>query len=372
MAAITKDRIRALAGFKGADAPVTSCYLDVDGRRFPRHQDYQRELDMLIRRSMPTGATASVSEDVRRIESYVRAGLDRSDVRGLALFACHAHRFWEVVELPVRVRSQLVVNHSPAIAQLEAVAEESERFAVLLTDRQRARLFVFEMGQTVDRTELFDDLSRGDNEDSRSTASKARVDNQAEEMAHQHLRNAAKVTFELFQRNGFDHLILAATPEVAKDLHDCLHPYLRERVADRAAIAVNSTDEQIRRAAMEVEAGVERRKEAKAVARLREGVGAKNKAVAGLGPVLDALVQRRVDRLLVSDGYAEQGWRCEACGCLGLVGRSCPACAATMVEVDDIVEEALEEALIQSCRVEVCFANPDLDVLGRIGALLRY
>jgi hypothetical protein len=40
--------------------------------------------------------------------------------------------------------------------------------------------------------------------------------------------------------------------------------------------------------------------------------------------------------------------------------------------VDDVVEEAIEEAIVQSCDVEICVANADLDVLGRIGALLRY
>jgi hypothetical protein len=43
-----------------------------------------------------------------------------------------------------------------------------------------------------------------------------------------------------------------------------------------------------------------------------------------------------------------------------------------MVAVDDVVEEAVEAALAQSCRVEICVGNADLDVLGRIGALLRY
>jgi hypothetical protein len=43
-----------------------------------------------------------------------------------------------------------------------------------------------------------------------------------------------------------------------------------------------------------------------------------------------------------------------------------------MARVDDVVEEAVEEALKQSCRVEIVVANPDLDVLGRIGALLRF
>jgi hypothetical protein len=43
-----------------------------------------------------------------------------------------------------------------------------------------------------------------------------------------------------------------------------------------------------------------------------------------------------------------------------------------MEELDDGVEEAIDEAINQSCRVEICVGNADLDVLGRIGALLRY
>jgi hypothetical protein len=43
-----------------------------------------------------------------------------------------------------------------------------------------------------------------------------------------------------------------------------------------------------------------------------------------------------------------------------------------MEETDDVVEDAIQEALTQACRVQVCEDNADLDVLGRIGALLRY
>jgi hypothetical protein len=43
-----------------------------------------------------------------------------------------------------------------------------------------------------------------------------------------------------------------------------------------------------------------------------------------------------------------------------------------MDQVDDVVEEAVEDALAQACKVEICVGNADLDVLGRIGALVRY
>ena len=43
-----------------------------------------------------------------------------------------------------------------------------------------------------------------------------------------------------------------------------------------------------------------------------------------------------------------------------------------MEQAEDVVEEAVHEALNQSCHLEVCRDNADLDVLGRIGALLRF
>ena len=52
MVALTKDTIRILAAFQSADAPVVSLYLDVDGRHRPRPQEYERQLDRMVRDAM--------------------------------------------------------------------------------------------------------------------------------------------------------------------------------------------------------------------------------------------------------------------------------------------------------------------------------
>jgi hypothetical protein len=74
----------------------------------------------------------------------------------------------------------------------------------------------------------------------------------------------------------------------------------------------------------------------------------------------------------VSDDYREEGWRCPSSGRLAVIGPNSPTTGDRMVNIDNVVEEAVEEALNQGARVEVCVRNADLDVLGRIGALLRY
>ena len=86
MALLTEDGVRALAGFKGHDGPVTSCYLDVDGSRYPRPQELEHQLATLVRRARERGAVhPSVEADLRHIAQHVHQGLDRAHVRGLAM-----------------------------------------------------------------------------------------------------------------------------------------------------------------------------------------------------------------------------------------------------------------------------------------------
>jgi peptide chain release factor subunit 1 len=368
---ITEDAIRELASIRGEGAPVTSCYLDVDGRRLRRHQDVEQELDILLRRARQrANGTPSVHDDLRRIESFVRAGIDRSRTRGLAFFSCSADDIWRVVPLPVPVRNRVVINSMPALGQLEAVVQEMNRFGVLLADKQRARMFVFEMGELVDRSELFDALPR--DYDSRGEKERGTVQGHVDALSHQHLRRAADVAFAVFQEQRFEQLCIGAPDEIARELEQLLHPYLRDRLCGRIDVLPTASSGDVRRAALSVEAEQERRKEAALVGRLRDAVGARRRGVAGLDPVLAALGAHRVERLLLSDGYAAPGWLCEPCSVLFSKGPRCKACTGTMVELEDVVEEAVDRALAERCRVEICRGNADLDVLGRIGALLRF
>jgi peptide chain release factor subunit 1 len=374
--AITEDDIRSLASFKGEDAPVTSVYLDVDGGRHVRFQDVIRSAELMLKDVLQKhDGHPSVAADIQRVQELVRGGIDRSKTRGLAVFSCSAHDFWQVVELPVSVRDQVVVNHTPYVRQLEVVVDEYERFGLLLADKQRARVFVYELGEVIESTELLDPLPRGDDEGDHSVR-RDQLENHTSNVVHQHLRHAADAAFRVFQDRGFERLIIAAPEEIAGELRSMLHPYLQERVeAHCHNISVGASVEEIRAAAHAVEAEVERRKEAELVSRLRDAVGANRRGVGGLEATLKALVERRVEVLVVSHGYTHPGWRCPSCDhvCVKAgVGRACPVCEVEMHAVDDVVEEAVEDALNQSCEVEICVGNADLDVLGGIGAILRY
>ena len=370
MVPITAEAIKELAAFRSQGAPVVTCYLDVDGRRHPRPQDYEIELEHLIREARSREGGEAAGDDLDRIDAHVRAGLDRSTMRGLVLLSCAAEGFWKVIELPVPVQDRIVINAAPAVAQLEAVVQESARVGVLAVDKHRARIDVFELGELLQSSEVQDELPR--DIDSVGHGDRGDTSHHADEMVAQHLRHAARQAFEVFGDAGVRDVLLAAPDELVSALESDLHHYVTERLRGRLDVRIDTPFEEVREAVMAAEHELVVAREAQAVERLRAAAGAGAKGVAGLSDTLDALSESRVDTLLVSRGFGESGWRCDACGRLATVGRTCPRCGAEMAHADDVVEEAVDVAFANGCRVEVVEQSADLDVLGRIGALLRF
>jgi len=227
---LSGELVRRLAEH-GADGAVVSLYLDVDGRRHIRPADYEADFERMARPRMEPSAV-DVVKPLQKIRLWIQAGFDRSRVRGVAAFA--GPGLFETVELPVPVRNQLVVNETPHVGQLEAVLDNHERIGVLLADRQRARVFVLELGELVDQTELFDRLPR--HEDDKGDRRRDQVHDHQDAVAQHHLRRAAAAAFEAFQERGFEHLVLGAPEEMANELERSLHAYLRERLVDRKSV----------------------------------------------------------------------------------------------------------------------------------------
>jgi peptide subunit release factor 1 (eRF1) len=94
--------------------------------------------------------------------------------------------------------------------------------------------------------------------------------------------------------------------------------------------------------------------------------------VAGFDDTLTALEASRVDALVVLNGVQAAGIRCTSCSHLASAGEKCAQCGSAVVEVPDLVEVAIEEALGKRCRVETVEASKELESIGGIGALLRF
>jgi peptide chain release factor subunit 1 len=377
MAPLDRELLRKLAGWETDGLPVTSLYLDVDGRRWPRRGDYVRRAEDLLHRACDESRPRdrdehrSVCGDVERMRSFVQDEFERTGpVRGLAMFSCSRAGLWEQASLTQAVRDRVVVSARPHLLPLEALLEMAETFSVALVDRERARIFVASLGEIDEVSHLLDDVP---GKHDQGGWAQARLQRHIEDHVQRHLKHTAGTLLRLYQRRRFGHLVLAGPEETVSELERELHDYVRRTVLGRVSLAMAAPADEVLAAVVDLERELEATREREAVDRLTsEMTGGTGRAMAGLDDTLIALEAGRVEVLVVSPGLDASGVRCSRCGHLASGGDRCAVCGGPVTQVPDLVEEAIELALRQRCRVETVADEASLQGLGGIGALLRF
>jgi peptide chain release factor subunit 1 len=369
--------VRKLAEWNPDGIPITSLYLTVDGRRYPRKSDYEVRLDDLLRRGraqaegegLSKEALRSVMADLEAIGSFVRDEFERGDTRGLALFSADAAGLWEEVRLPRPVRDRATVASAADVLPLEQVLETYRPMCLALVDYEKARLFVSELGRVEEVTHVIDDVpGRHD----QGGWSQMRMQRHVDDHRQRHLKRVAEALFRLLKASPFDSLVLAGPAEAHLDLEHNLHPYLRERIRASVTLTITATLDEVGARCLEVEEEQERTKEAAKVEALRAAAESGGKAVTGLPGTLGAVAEGRAAEILVGLDLSAPGVSCPNCGRLTERGTRCPACGSTMEPVADVVEEAVARAVRQGSRVETIVHPDGLARYGGIGALLRF
>lgn len=361
MVVIDEAHLRQLAALDLGHELVTTCYLDLDGRRLPGPADVESELQRILRdgRARAKG-DASVLEDLRRIEAHVRGGIDRSDTRGLVMVCSSTASLWEAIPVPVSLRSQLVIGHGPALGQLEAMVHEAEVIATLVADQRRARLVVFQLGAPVIDRDVVTEVPDGAGDDERRAA------------LVRHARAATQLLLDVHRDEvTVGAVVLGGSDEVVQELDRELHTTLAHRPVGRLDVDVDAAVADLRAEVITLETRREAERETALVSELRRSLAQRDGSVAGLPATLHALSAGRIAHLLVSGGYQAPGWRSPDGSVLAAVGPRCDLCPAMMVRADDVVEDAIELALHTGTRVTVLAECDDLDVLGHIGGLVR-
>jgi peptide chain release factor subunit 1 len=268
------------------------------------------------------------------------------------------------------------VDHDPVVAPTPFVEPlmligAPEQWCVLLANRRTARVFCGSR-ERLDELDLLKDFVPGRHD--QGGLSQSRYQHHTDKKVEDHLKHTAEVVFERLRPALPAGILVGAPQELVGDLESHLHPYLRERLVGRIDIDVeNTTPEQVRQAAeAHIDAAAQRRVD-EAVRRLLEAFAMGGRAAGGLDDVLAALLEQRVERLVVDRGFRAPGVACPTCGWLGAAAASaCPIDGSAVEQREDVVEAAVERALMQSAHVIVLRDRPELASHGHIAAILRF
>jgi peptide chain release factor subunit 1 len=376
MPEIDRQFLRKLADWSSNGIPVCSLYLDVDGRRYPRRQDYMvraKQLGHELTRHAQNGgldreARGSVSQDAARMLDYLN-GMERGPTRGVALFSASKAGLWEVVTVPRPLPDRASVEPHPYVIPLEALIETYESFCTTLVDRAKARVFLARMGQIQERTDILDDVPGWHDQ---GGWSQSRYQRHIEEHAASHLKHVAEVLLGFHKVRKFDHLILAGPEELIPDFERTLHDYLKRRIVARVNLPMTATAAAVLEKSLAVEEEIEEARERQVVERLVAETSAGRNGNMGLAPVLDALNFERVETLVVPFGLSRPGFRCAQNGHLAAEGSTCAICQSALEPVPDVVDAAVASALRQGSRVEILSLVEPEETAKDIGALLRF
>ncbi len=363
--------------FKSSRYLTTSLYLDVDGRRYP-HAEYVTVFKDLAKRRRPAETAdreqvRSVEEDLRRTEEFLLHRFDRAGWRAVAVFSCSAEGLFRTVPLPVSVRDRLVVEPLAYGRPLQAILESRRRIAVVLADQRRARILESVLGRIRTLEEVEHDVPQRVRAGGYQGYEEKRIARHVAAHHHAHYRDVAERLFAIHRRERFDHVVLAGPKEDVAALEGHLHPFLQDRLAGRIVADMTLTRPELARKLAEIEVAIERKETDGRLAKLFEQAGRGGLGVVGLPKTLTALSRGQTHSLFVRDGFEVPGQVCLKCRVLGVEEQVCPHCEQKMAAVEDVIDEAVEEALRQGATVHTVPADrEDFLNAGSIGAFLRF
>ncbi len=393
---ITREQVKRLNDFESGEGYlVTSLYLDVDGGKYPKPEEYETNLKNLIKEiregflkesELDRKVQKSIEDDLKKIENFINLSMKkRGGTKGLAIFSSSGENFWQIYRLPHSVRNGIRVDVTPYTRELMHLLDEYHRYCVVLANKENARIFLVYMGKIEEYSEVFDDVPGKAKEGGWGRwfgRAERRIDRHQEYHVHLHLKRVVEAVKELFKKERFNHLIIGGSlPEVASEFERTLPSNLQKLVVGHLHLDVdNSSIKQVLAESHKVEDETERAGEREVVARLKEELSPTGYGIAGLEMTLMALQEGQVQVLIIEGDLTLSGGICRKCNYLvsDANEQDCPICSEKVEPIPDLIGEMVDLTLSQGGEVEFVHdpdALAELRNMGEgigIGALLRF
>jgi peptide subunit release factor 1 (eRF1) len=358
------------------EGSTLTLYLDIDqNKQANRKRGWLVQAEALLKSlKAEHGADRKLADASRRAVDLLR----RVKPSGLsALVVVHLpSRTAEVHQLKVPMAASAYWRQGAFLRPVVEAMDEHERYGVVLTSTQRARLFTVSMGEIAEHEDLLSETSpRTRALGADQMRSQKRRDRRHEEEVTIHVKKVIDALHDLALRVPFDRLIIAGTAKATAQLERLLPRRLQGKLVRSIPMPMTATPREVLDGILKVRERMEREQEASLVEGVLAELHDRGKAVAGFAAVLDAVNQGRVWTLVYSKDFSALAGVCSDCAAYSAHARGpCVYCGGTVKPLAQPVDRVSQSVLEMGGRVEVVDgpAKTALTKKGGVAALLRY
>jgi peptide chain release factor subunit 1 len=372
---LSRAEIKEVASMGKKNGYFVSFYLNVDPM-FNKKGDYMVHLKNMMKstvESLDKTKYKRVKGDLEKINKYVLTN-KRIFKKGLALLSSTQNSFWKEYHLGIPVKNELIVDKDPYIKPLLDILDNYQRYAVLLVDKEFARIFVIHLREIVEYGEVYTpDIPGKHKKGGWFALSQSHYERHIDYLVGMHLKEVTEKLDSFLSGEYIGRLIIGGSDEAVSIVKGMLHKKILDKVIGTVKIEMFAKSPEVLAKVEPAVFSFEKKKEEETVETLITGAMKNKDAVLGLENVLHALQEQRVRKLIFIRDLKTSGFSCSSCGFLTIQKADpCPYCKGRMEMVDYMVDLAGEKAIGQGALVEVVTENKKLQEAGGIGAFLRF
>lgn len=362
-------QLQELLSYQPNGHEVVSVYVDTDSGKATK------DAIKLQVRGLLKNAQLAEEKDAAEIERYLDHSYDWKRP-GLALFCSNGGDFFRAYPTAIPFRNRVRLGYKPYVKPLAHLFDHYAHYGVILVDRVGARCFEFHLGelQAAEGTmgEDVRKLKKGGGSSAvgmRGGVGGARREN---EIGQRNLRDVATFANQFFSNKPIRRLFLGGTAETVSQLRDMLPKQLQSCLAGTFSIDMSASEHEVRQQTLKMLQEANQHREEKLVKDLLTTEARGGNAVIGLDDTLQAICDKRVETLVISDGFKKPGYVQDDSGFIVANLAKSPLSDRELTAVNDVVDAAVAQTMSMGGHVEVITGNPGLEAAGQIGAILRF
>ena len=220
-------RMEVLAALEPSRFPVISLYLSLSTNQNGR-EDYQQFVRKVFReraKALPeqSAERESFDRDVTRIQEHLETK-DATAGQAVAIFASSGSELFEIISLEAPIAEHsLFISSVPHLYPLAKVVENYPRYAAVMLDTNKARIFVFG-GETEREKKIVGEKTR---RTSKGGWSQARYQRRADNVHLLHIKEVVDTLDKIVREEEIQHVVVASA--------DVAMPILREQLPKELA-----------------------------------------------------------------------------------------------------------------------------------------